>query len=76
MKKKNPLQNSLSRRDTLKLMGAAGATSFLGWGELSALIPGIAGAPSAVGKEELIAALCTRRSIPLHPSVLPNRFPK
>ena len=57
MKKKNPLHNSLSRRDSLKLMGAAGATSFLGWGELSALIPSIAGAPSAVGKEELIARI-------------------
>ena len=57
MKKKTLLQNSLSRRDTLKLMGAAGATSFLGWGKLSALIPGIAGAPGAVGKEELIARI-------------------
>ena len=53
---KNTL-HALSRRDTLRLMGATGAASLLGLGSKSGLLPWLMNTPGAVGYEDLLSRI-------------------
>lgn len=55
---KNPLlHQSLSRRDTLRMMGATGAASLLGLNSKSGLLPWLMNVPGAVGYEDLLSRI-------------------
>ena len=49
--------NLLSRRDSLKLMGAVGATSILGMGDKQSLIPGLKPSSVPINQSDLVTRL-------------------
>lgn len=54
---KKTLLHSLSRRETLKLMGATGAASLLGWRDKEMMLPGLPLTPGRSGYQDLLARL-------------------
>ena len=57
MKKQPLLDSSLSRRDTLRLLGATGAASLLGVSTQRGIVPWLMSTPDASSYEELVARL-------------------
>lgn len=57
MAKNTPFFPTLSRRDTLRLLGATGAASLLGVSGQSRLLPWLLNTPGAVGYEDLVTRL-------------------